>query len=83
MSDNMSKVPDDAAGMSEDVPKKQALMDIIKAMKGLKIEKMKGYTSKTDEEPSVQVEMSELDKNKDPSKDANSLDDLGDDEEEE
>lgn len=70
--------------MMEEVPKKQALMDIIKAMKGLKIEKMRGYASKDDDDknPSMEVEIGETDKDKDPLEQAMGQDELKEKDEE-
>lgn len=45
-------------------PKKEALKGIISVMKELKLEKMKGYKKAKDEEPSVEMEMHQLDKKK-------------------
>jgi hypothetical protein len=42
---------------SASMPKKEALIDIVKAMKGLRIEKMKGYKKSSDEEPSIEAEV--------------------------
>jgi len=37
-------------------PAKDALMDIIKGMKKLNLEKMKGFESRDDDDPSIEIE---------------------------
>ena len=46
-------------------PAKDALMDIIKGMKKLNLEKMKGYESSKDEDPSIEIEEQEDDEDED------------------
>ena len=60
------------------MPKKEALMGIIKAMKELKLEKLKGYKKAEDEEPSMEVEVEEVSKEK-----ADKIKDMFGDEDEE
>ena len=41
--------------------KKGALMSLIDAMKGLELEKMKGFKKKDDDKPAMEAEMHKLD----------------------
>lgn len=41
--------------MKDHMPKKAALKDLMKAMKSLDLEKVKGYKSSKDEEPSIEA----------------------------
>ena len=42
-------------------PNEKALMNIIEGMKRLRIEKVKGYKNREDEDPSIEIEEAEED----------------------